>query len=171
MPRENARGCCNIGCPWWRHQMETVLTVFSFSTIVFHTLTKLNQTRVSTTAANRVKYYYCQCYHYYHESIWQNVKSIPPLFICTSLISLDAWLPKICIQTISRWRHQMETISPLRALCEGNPPVTGGFPSQRPVTWSFDVFFDLCLKKQLSKPSRRWWIETLSRSLWRHCNE
>ena len=32
-------------------------------------------------------------------------------------------------------------------------PVTGGdgFPSQRPVTLSFDVFFDLRLNKQLSK--------------------
>ena len=37
------------------------------------------------------------------------------------------------------WRHQMETFSALLALCEGNPPVTGGFPSQRPVTelWCF----------------------------------
>ena len=24
-------------------------------------------------------------------------------------------------------------------LCEGNPPVTGEFPSQRPVTQSFDI--------------------------------
>ena len=31
---------------------------------------------------------------------------------------------------ISCWRHQMETFSALLALCEGNPPVTGGFPSQ-----------------------------------------
>ena len=38
----------------------------------------------------------------------------------------------------------METFSTLLALCEGNSPVTGEFPSQRPVTWSFDVFFDLC---------------------------
>ena len=37
------------------------------------------------------------------------------------------------------------------ALCEGNPPVTGGFPSQRPMTRSFDVFFDLRLNKRLSK--------------------
>ena len=35
-------------------------------------------------------------------------------------------------------------ISALLAFCEGNPPVTGEFPSQRPVTRSFDVFFDLC---------------------------
>ena len=28
---------------------------------------------------------------------------------------------------------------------------TGEFPSQRPVMWSFDVFFDIHLNKQLSK--------------------
>ena len=39
--------------------------------------------------------------------------------------------------------HEMETFSALLALCVGNSPVTGGFPSQRPVTRSFDVFFDL----------------------------
>ena len=64
----------------------------------------------------------------------------------------------------------METFSALLSLCEGNSPVTGEFPSQRPVTRSFDVFFDLCLNKRLSKPSRRRWFETPSRSLWRHCN-
>ena len=53
-------------------------------------------------------------------------------------------------------------------LCGGNPPVTGGFPSQRPVTQSFDVFFDVHLNKQLSKPSSRWWFATPWRSLWRH---
>ena len=68
------------------------------------------------------------------------------------------------------WRHQMETFSALLALCEGNPPVTGGPPSQRPVTRRFDVFFDLRLNKRLSKQSRRRWFETQSRSLWRHCD-
>ena len=33
----------------------------------------------------------------------------------------------------------METFSALLALCAGNPPVTGEFPEQRPVTRSFDV--------------------------------
>ena len=45
------------------------------------------------------------------------------------------------------------------------------FPAQRPVTWSFDVFFDLRLNKRLSKQSRRWWFETPSHPLWRHSNE
>ena len=39
----------------------------------------------------------------------------------------------------------METFSALLALCAGNSPVTGEFPSQRPVTQIFDVFFDLRL--------------------------
>ena len=54
----------------------------------------------------------------------------------------------------SWWRHQMETFSALLALCVGNSPVTGEFPSQRPVTRSSDVFFYLRLIKRLSKHSR-----------------
>ena len=44
----------------------------------------------------------------------------------------------------------------------------GEFPTQRPVTWSFDVFFDLRLNKRLSKQPWGWWFETPSWSLWRH---
>ena len=45
----------------------------------------------------------------------------------------------------------METFSALLAICAGNSPVTGEFPSQRPVKQSFDAFFDLRLNKRLSK--------------------
>ena len=41
---------------------------------------------------------------------------------------------------------------------------------QRPVTRSFDVFFDLRLIKWLGKHLQGWWFETLSHPLWRHCN-
>ena len=34
----------------------------------------------------------------------------------------------------------METFPAFLAFCEGNLPVTIGFPSQRPVTRSFDIF-------------------------------
>ena len=57
------------------------------------------------------------------------------------------------------------------ALCAGNPPVTGEFPTQRPVTRSFDVFFDLHLNERLSKQPWGWWYETLSRPLWHHSNK
>ena len=64
----------------------------------------------------------------------------------------------------------MEAFSALLAICAGNSPVLGEFPTQRPVTRIFDVFFDLRLNKQLSKQSWGWWFETLSRRLWRQYN-
>ena len=65
----------------------------------------------------------------------------------------------------------METFSALLALCAGKSPVTGEFPAPRPVTRSFDIFFDIRLNKRMSKQSWGWWFETPSGSLWRHCNE
>ena len=56
------------------------------------------------------------------------------------------------------WCHQMETFSALLILCVGNSPVTSEFPSQRPVTRSFGIFFDLLLNKCLSKQSWGWWM-------------
>ena len=35
--------------------------------------------------------------------------------------------------------------SALLAFCVGNSPVTGEYPAKRPVTQSFDVYFDLHL--------------------------
>ena len=50
-----------------------------------------------------------------------------------------------CFLTTSRhslfdilWRRQMETFFALLALCAGNSPVTGEFPTPWPVTRSFD---------------------------------
>ena len=73
-------------------------------------------------------------------------------------------------EELSWWRHQMETFSVLLGICAGNSPVTGEFIAQRPVTRSFDVFFDLRLDKRLCKQSWGWWFETPLRPLWRHCN-
>ena len=70
----------------------------------------------------------------------------------------------------ARWRHQMETVSALLAICVGNSTVPGEFPAQRLVTRSFDLFFDLRPNKRLSKQSRGWWFETPSCPLWRHRN-
>ena len=76
---------------------------------------------------------------------------------------------------LAKWPMKMMTSSKgnifrVTGLCVGNSPVTGEFPSRRPVTHSFDVFFDLHLYKRLSKQSRGWWFETPSLSLWCHCN-
>ena len=65
----------------------------------------------------------------------------------------------------------METFSALLAICAGISAVPGEFPAQRPVTRSFDVFFDLRPNKRLSKQSWGWWSETPSSSLWHHRND
>ena len=64
----------------------------------------------------------------------------------------------------------METFSALLSLYVGSSPVTCEFPSQRQVTQSSNVSYDLRLNKPLSKQPRRRWFDTLFCSLWRHCN-
>ena len=63
-----------------------------------------------------------------------------------------------------------ESIFRVAGFCAGNSPVTVEFPAQKPITRSFDIFFDLRLSKRLNKQSKRRWFEMSSRSLWRHCN-
>ena len=69
-----------------------------------------------------------------------------------------------CFMMTSSNGNVFRVISPLYGEFTGTSEV----PSQRPVTRSFDVFFDL--NKQLSKPWWGWWFETPWRSLWRHYN-
>ena len=76
----------------------------------------------------------------------------------------------LCLNTKPWWCQQMETFSALLAICMGNSPVTREFPTQRPVTRSFDVFFDLHPNKRLSKQSWCWWFEMPLCPLWHHCN-
>ena len=67
---------------------------------------------------------------------------------------------------VIKWKH-CPRYWPLRGEFTG----PGESPAQRPVTQSFDVFYDLRPNKRLSKQSWGWWFETPSGSLWRHCNE
>ena len=71
-----------------------------------------------------------------------------------------------CDKMMSMQWHDDGNIFRVTGHCAGNSPVTGEFPTQRPVTQGFDVFFDLRMNKQLSKQSWGWWFEML----WRHCN-
>ena len=120
------------------------------------------------TKQNKTKNSYCITWRKNNTNPWQ------PKFLW--LVTPSAYIPKwnsphLATAPNTWWRHQMETLSALLAICAGNSPVTGEFPAQRPVTRSFDVFFDLRLNKRLSKQSWSWCFETPSRSLWRHRNE
>ena len=97
------------------------------------------------------------------------VSVLSPQYCCQDACQISkqctfSWLKNLIMRSYNNlivfpwWRHHMETFSALLSLCVGNPPVTGGFPSQRPVTRNFDVYLDLRLNKQLSKQSRRRWF-------------
>ena len=82
--------------------------------------------------------------------LWMSVSQITTLLKCTTDTNHFLSIAKgqkygkcpyvMTASCTSWWRHQGETFSALLDLYEGNPPVTGGFPSQRPVTRGFDVF-------------------------------
>ena len=75
---------------------------------------------------------------------------------------------------IHHWNHHDDVIK-WKHFLRYRPFVRGIHRSpvnpQRPVTRSFDVSFDLCLNKRLSKQWWGWWFETPSRPLWRHRND
>ena len=79
-------------------------------------------------------------------NVWVVLKPPPEQ---EALLFIDASAPLALLfnEQLSWWRHQMEIFSVLLAICAGNSPVTGEFPTQRPVPLSFDVFLDLRLKK------------------------
>ena len=87
------------------------------------------------------------------------------LFLITELTRVTTEISSFHDDVI-KWR----LFSALLALCAGNSPVTGESSSQRPVTRSFAVFFDLRLNKRLGKHSWGWWFDTPSHPLWRHCD-
>ena len=61
----------------------------------------------------------------------------------------------------------MKMFSALLALCEGNPPVTGGFPSRRPVTRSF---LWCASEKTVEQTIATLVVWDAIAPLWRHCN-
>ena len=82
-----------------------------------------------------------------HPAVFWIAFIMKPTNCCIHMASITSFRPgQNSTIFISWWRYQMETFSALLALCAGNSPVTSEFPSQRPVTRSFDVLFDLRLE-------------------------
>ena len=92
--------------------------------------------------------------------LWNSTQNILPInWEIRYWDSVDILRARMCFW--NAWCYQVETFSALLALCVGTSPVTGEFPSPRPVTR---------LNKRLGKQSWGWWFETPSRPLWRHSN-
>ena len=79
----------------------------------------------------------------------------------------ELWHSRVLIMMTSSNGNIFRVTGPLCGEFTG----PGEFPTQRPVTRSFDVFFDLRPNKKLSKQPWGWWFETQSWLLWRHCND
>ena len=96
--------------------------------------------------------------------------SIPVVHVLTKLRAKTYKPPWICITQLVLffgydfmpwWRHQLETFWRYWSLVRETHRSPVDSPSQRPVTRSFDVFFDLRLTKRLNKQSWRRWFLTL----------
>ena len=83
--------------------------------------------------------------------IWQKHLSIRCRPSQTNITACYAW-----------WRHQTETFSALLALCEGNPPVNGGFPHKG--QWRRALMFSLSCA-----PINGWGNNRDAGDLRRHC--
>ena len=94
----------------------------------------------------------------------------PRCCLCTIerfLLPIGKNLNNLHHHSVKKWwqHHQMEKFSALLTLCDYR-----WIPLKNPVMQSFDVSFDMCLKKWLSKRSRCQWFETPWHLLWCHCN-
>ena len=89
----------------------------------------------------------------------------------TTLTIAEPWTKKWnSWRYITWWRHKIETVSALLALCAANSPVTVEFPSQG--QWRGALMFSLICAWTNGRVHNRYarrWFETPSCSSWRHC--
>ena len=73
---------------------------------------------------------------------------------CTGCMAFESFM-SVAHDDVIQWKHF---------------PRYWPFVRGRPVSRSFDIFFELRPNKLLSKQPGGWWFEAPSRPLWRHCN-
>ena len=160
--RYRACNMTTVTMPWRRHCMLAYLVWKTFTNTVF-----ICSEILTDTHDDVIKWKHFQRY-------WPSVRGIHRSIVCWHTLC-EKHLQTPCLFVVKYWPIPMMTSSNgniVRVtghLC-GEFTGPGEFPAQRPVTRSFDVFFDLHLNKRLSKQSWGWWFETLSRPLWRHHN-
>ena len=77
--------------------------------------------------------------------------AMPTMTHQTGVSDRSVWVSECSgpIKPRSWWRYDMKSLSALLALCEGNPPVTGGFPSQRASCVERGLFLAISPEDQL----------------------
>ena len=128
---------CADGLMWSKSECLTTIAVQSAHTL----LTFLKDKCVSFACA------YIHSLYQLLMGRWNFISAIKLYHYCVGVWHIPTYVNNIC-SVCAWWRHQMETFSALLVLCVRNSPVRCEFHSQRPVTRSFDVFFDLRLNKR-----------------------
>ena len=93
-------------------------------------------------------------------TIWNNKQST-----VKRLANHNFWHP-LSHDDVIKWKHFPRYWPFVRGIPRS--PVNS---RTKPVTRSFNVYFDLRPNKRLSKQPWGWWFETPSWSLWRQCND
>ena len=93
------------------------------------------------------------------------------IILVTFVTAITLWISIVCLSWHKHWGFMMASSYGnnfrVTGFCEGNPPVTVGFLTQRPASRNFDVFFDLRLNSWATNRD----AGILRRHLlWRHCN-
>ena len=106
-------------------------------------------------------------YHTYFHNHKDSMIRIPPpvTWICKCIEAADGIAP---IARSYMMTSSNENIFRVTGPLCGELTGPCKFPSHRPVTQNFDIYFDLRLNKLLSQQSWGGWIETPSCPLWRH---
>ena len=134
---------CGIGVWWYilftRIQFHFIYAIILTDTVWLRSVCKcMLSKQIHRDYFNALSWYKIDCIRCWlcgtdkHFSVWHDYDG------CTWVLMSAA---SVTSQQHSAWRrHQTEIFSALLALCVGNSPVTDEFPSQRPVTRSFEGF-------------------------------
>ena len=121
---------------WWRHNQLLMMSQWpdnceAITWIMISNSLDIDFIRDDIHGRSRTNFFLL------HQSVVNSRNTLTHSFQCCSTgTEVNVWLcrcQRSYPETYAWWRHQMEAFPALLALCEGNPRVTGGFPSQRPV--------------------------------------
>ena len=135
-----------------RHRVYAVVESCSFHTHRGDLCTHSNHSKYNLEKENIIMY----------QTVWSYAKRKIYAILVVS------YKTTFCVIDMIQWSMMTssnENIFRVTGLLCWDSPTTGEFPAQRPVTRSYDVFFDLRLNQQLSKQWSRRWFKTPPRSL------
>ena len=153
------QGVHSIGAPWWFSAFFSLRCGLRLPRLTY--IRSCSKNRHQWTDSESHEFWWCQvCRQWRHRRISMPIVTIKPASRWLWVFNVPEACANLLLVNIPWWRYQMETFSGLLALFDGNPPVTGGFPSQSPVKRRFDVFFYVRLNKRLNKQWSCRWFET-----------